>query len=97
MTLEILREFGFTVAMAVTFLGVLVWIIKIMLTHFLGSIKEANTERKEMTNKFTGVIENHIKHNTEALKDLSFGFKDMKTDFGTKCNGVMNELRRLER
>ena len=80
MDTNLLREFGFPVAMAITFCGALIWTLRLFISHFMKSLNEANIERKEITNKFTLVVENHISHNTEAMNSVCAQLKDMGRD-----------------
>ncbi|MCM8774467.1 MAG: hypothetical protein NC820_07030 [Candidatus Omnitrophica bacterium] len=88
---DLLKEFGFPVTMALTFAGVMIWIAKLLITHFLMSVKEASDERKEITAKFTTIIENHIQHNTQTLQNICDQMKDMSREH----KEFMVEIKRM--
>jgi len=80
MSTDLLREFGLPATMLLSFGGFLIWIGKFAITHFVESIKDATAERKEMTAKFTAVVENHITHNSQCLTESISQMKEMRRD-----------------
>jgi hypothetical protein len=77
---NLIKEFGFPTAMAITFVVATLWTLKLFIKHFMDSLREANIERKDITTKFTAIVENHIAHNTECLSDICSQMKEMGRD-----------------
>lgn len=83
--LELTRNFGLPVAISITFIGLMIWIVRVSITHFLTAIKDATEERKTLTDKFTDTVDNHMRESTEKsieqigiLKGLTENIKEMK-------------------
>jgi len=84
---ELVRNFGPGVAISLSSLALMGWLVKVLLSHFLKTIDQATTERKEITDNFTATINTHIKNSTEksieqtgVLKGLINQFIDMREE-----------------
>ncbi len=85
--IELVRNFGPSVAIAISCILVMIWIVKVSITHFIITIKEATEERRELVKQFTNTVDNHITQSTErnieqtgVLKGLTAEVKDMRSE-----------------
>lgn len=73
MDIELLKQFGFPVAMVCVMVLGFSWLGKIMVMHFIDTIRAQNEERKQMNDGFLGLLNEfkiQIIENTAVLKQL---------------------------
>jgi len=84
---ELVRNFGPTIAITISCIGVILWIVQVSIRHFIKTLDQTTLERKELTDNFTATINTHIKNSTEksieqtgVLKGLINQFIDMRAE-----------------
>jgi len=66
-TKAFLREFGFPMFVALSLMLMFVLAIGAMIRKFFKNMEDANQERKEITARFTAVLEGSLQSNTQQL------------------------------
>jgi sensor domain CHASE-containing protein len=86
---SVVEKYGINVAILVVSLFLCWYLIK----HFMCFIKEANTERKAITEQYQHYLENHIHENTEAMKNVAQSMKDFQKDNSSEHKIIMEKLK----
>ena len=84
---ELVRNFGPTIAITISCIGVILWIVHVLVKHSIKTLDQTTIERKELTDSFTHTINNHLKTSTEknieqtgVLKGLIQQFIDFRAE-----------------
>lgn len=85
---ELIRDFGFPIAMSVGLFSAFIWLTKMMQEHFKQQIISATEERKQLTDTFATTINNHINHNTAALNESLTALKEMRCEHNRILDGL---------
>lgn len=91
--IELIEKFGFPAAISLIFFGLLSWILRTIIKHFIDTIKDLNFERKEANKVFVDSLESMV----HGLKENSLVIERMYSSisqiacFGDKTIRLLNK------